>query len=166
MLCERNCCLPVLTEGITATACSFQVFVLLVPEYYNSEQEQNAVNMNGLLPLQTDTHCWLFHEINTQFCTLTRGTALPNNPKGSLWQDTENQRPHRAAAAIRKEQSLQELPDVAPVHTHGGHLGAAVLVEFVATRLTPKAIEQELLADVTEGKLQKCLPSLENTASD
>lgn len=67
---------------------------------------------------------------------------------------------------MKKEQSLQELPDVAPVHTHGWHLGAAVLVEFVATRLTPKAIEQELLADVTEGKLQKCLPSLENTASD
>lgn len=72
----------------------------------------------------------------------------------------------RSGAGRKKEQSLQELPDVAPVHTHGWHLGAAVLVEFVAARLTPEAIEEELLADVTEGKLQKRLPSLESTASD
>lgn len=82
---------------------------------------------------------------------MTRATS-PTSPRG--------------AAATKEEQSLQELPDVAPVHTHGWHLGAAVLVEFVAARLTPEAVEQELLADVTEGKLQKRLPGLGNTASD
>lgn len=50
---------------------------------------------------------------------------------------------------------LQKLADVAPVHTHGGHFGAAMLVKFVATCLTPKAVQKKLLTNVTEGQLQK-----------
>jgi len=41
---------------------------------------------------------------------------------------------------MRKEQSLQELPDIAPVDAHGWNFSAAVLVEFITTRLTPKPI--------------------------
>lgn len=57
-------------------------------------------------------------------------------------------------------ENSQELPDVAPVHAHGRHFGAAVLMEFVATRLAAKAIQEELLANVTEGQLQECFPNL------
>lgn len=49
----------------------------------------------------------------------------------------------------------QELPDVAPVHTHRGHFGAAVLVKLVAARLTSEAVQKKLLAYVTKGQLQK-----------
>lgn len=47
----------------------------------------------------------------------------------------------------------KELPDIAPVDTHGWDFSAAVFMEFIATCLTPKPIQQELLADVTESKL-------------
>lgn len=67
---------------------------------------------------------------------------------------------------MKKEQFLQELPDIAPVDTHGWDSSAAVLMEFVTTCLTPKAIQEELLADVAESELQKCLSSLENTLND
>lgn len=60
----------------------------------------------------------------------------------------------------------QELPDVAPVDTHGGDFGAAVLVEFVATRLASEAMQEKLLAYVTEGQFQKRLPYLWRKQSD
>lgn len=41
---------------------------------------------------------------------------------------------------MKKEQSLQELPDIAPVDTHGWDFSAAVFMEFVAACLTPKPI--------------------------
>lgn len=34
----------------------------------------------------------------------------------------------------------QELSNVAPVHTHCGHFGAAVLMKFVAAGLTSEAV--------------------------
>lgn len=53
----------------------------------------------------------------------------------------------------------QELTDVVPVNTHGGHFGTAVLMELIATSLASEAIQQELLTDVTESQLQKCFPN-------
>lgn len=151
---------PAQTEGTGATAWSFQVFVCL---------SQN-IQIQSKNKLQLTCTAFPWEQTLIAGCCMSsmhNSQGLPSpQPPGSLWSDTQIQVPARLAAAIRKEQSLQELPDVAPVHTHGWHLGAAVLVEFVAARLTAEAVEQELLADVTEGKLQKCLPSLENTASD
>lgn len=60
----------------------------------------------------------------------------------------------------RRFPPLQELSDVAPVHTHGGHFGAAVLVELVAARLATKTIQKELLANVAERQFQVRLPDL------
>lgn len=57
----------------------------------------------------------------------------------------------------------QELPDIAPVHTHRGHFGAAVLVEFVATRLATEAVQKKLLANVAERQFQVCFPNLRKT---
>lgn len=45
---------------------------------------------------------------------------------------------------------LQELSDIAPVHTHRGHFGATMLVEFVAARLAAETIQKKFLANVTE----------------
>lgn len=56
----------------------------------------------------------------------------------------------------------QKLPDVAPVHTHDGNFGAAVLVEFISACLTAEAIQEELLAHVAVGQLQKRLPHLKH----
>lgn len=46
------------------------------------------------------------------------------------------------------------------VHTHRGDLAAAVLVKLVATRLTPEAVEQKLVAEVTVGQLEERFPYL------
>lgn len=46
---------------------------------------------------------------------------------------------------------LQELSDIAPIHAHRGHFGAAVLVELVATRLATESIQKKLLTYITEG---------------
>lgn len=54
----------------------------------------------------------------------------------------------------------QELSDVAPVHAHGGHFGAAVLVELVAARLATESVQEKLLAYVAEGELQVGFPNL------
>lgn len=45
---------------------------------------------------------------------------------------------------------LQELSNIAPVHTHSGHFGAAMLMEFVATSLATESIQQKFLANITE----------------
>lgn len=45
---------------------------------------------------------------------------------------------------------LQELSYVAPVHTHSGHFGATMLMEFVAACLATEAIQKKLLANITE----------------
>lgn len=45
---------------------------------------------------------------------------------------------------------LQELPDIDPVHTHCGHFGATMLMEFVATCLATETIQKELLANIAE----------------
>jgi len=34
----------------------------------------------------------------------------------------------------------QQLSDVAPVHTHGGHFGAAMLMKLVSARLTSETM--------------------------
>lgn len=51
---------------------------------------------------------------------------------------------------ISSLENLQELPDIAPVHTHRGHFGAAVFMEFVATCLATETIQKKLLANITE----------------
>lgn len=56
---------------------------------------------------------------------------------------------------------LQELPDIAPVHTHRRNFGATMLMEFVATRLATETVQEKLLANVAEGQLQKSFPNLE-----
>ena len=63
-------------------------------------------------------------------------------------------------AFISNWRHLQELSDIAPVHTHRGHFGATMLVEFVTTRLATETIQKKLLANITEGKFQICFPDL------
>lgn len=46
------------------------------------------------------------------------------------------------------------------VQTHRRDLAAAVLVEFVATRLTPEAVKEELVAEITVGQFEEGLPYL------
>lgn len=46
------------------------------------------------------------------------------------------------------------------VDTHEGNLGAAALVELVATGLTAETLEQQLSAEVTEGQCEEGLPHL------
>lgn len=58
------------------------------------------------------------------------------------------------------DEHSQELPDVAPVHTHRGHSGAAVLVKLVSARLTSEAVQKKLLTYVTKGQLQVRFPYL------
>lgn len=69
---------------------------------------------------------------------------------GTPWCRRLNEPVPSAFGHARLNRHLQELPDVAPVHAHGGHLGAAVLVELVATRLATKSIQKKLLAYITE----------------
>lgn len=40
----------------------------------------------------------------------------------------------------KKNNALQELSDITPVHTHSGYFGATMLVKLVATSLTSKSI--------------------------
>lgn len=63
---------------------------------------------------------------------------------------------------MRAWRHSQKLPDVTPVHTHGGNLGAAVLVEFIPTRLAAEAVQKELLAHVAVRQLQKRFPHLKH----
>lgn len=65
----------------------------------------------------------------------------------------------------RKDDALQELSDITPVDTHSRYFGATVLMKFVATSLTSKSIEEELLTNVTEGKLQERLSGLQQNTS-
>lgn len=48
------------------------------------------------------------------------------------------------------------------VHTHRGNLAAAVLVKFVATGLTPEAVKEKLVAEITVSQLEECFPYLHN----
>lgn len=58
---------------------------------------------------------------------------------------------------------LQQLSNVAPVHTHRGHFGATMFMEFVATRLAAESVQKELLANIAERELQIRLANLKVT---
>lgn len=67
-------------------------------------------------------------------------------------------------AFISAWRHLQELSDIAPVHTHRGHFGAAMLMEFVAACLATETIQKKLLANITECQLQICFPNLKKNS--
>lgn len=48
------------------------------------------------------------------------------------------------------------------VHTHRGNFAAAVLVKFVATRLTPEAVKEKLVAEITVSQFEEGFPYLHN----
>lgn len=62
--------------------------------------------------------------------------------------------------SLSSGEHLQELSDIAPVHTHGGHFGAAMLVELVAARLATETVQEKLLANIAERQFQIRLPDL------
>lgn len=57
---------------------------------------------------------------------------------------------------------LLDLPltDCVHVHTYCGDLATAVLVKFVATRLTSEAIKKKLVTEITVGQLKEGFPYL------
>lgn len=53
-----------------------------------------------------------------------------------------------------------DLLQLVVVDTHEGDLGAAALVELVATGLTAETLEEQLSAEITEGQSEEGLPHL------
>lgn len=55
-----------------------------------------------------------------------------------------------------------DLPlDCIHVHTHCGHFATAVLMKFVAARLTSEAIKEKLVTEITVGQLEEGFPYLQ-----
>lgn len=57
---------------------------------------------------------------------------------------------------------LLDLPltDCIHIHTYCGDLATAVLMKFVATRLTSEAIKKKLVTEITVGQLKEGFPYL------
>lgn len=84
-------------------------------------------------------------------------TVATINIQGMLKTNKQTQRSMKSNTNI-----LPDLPltDCIHIHTYCGDLATAVLMKFVATRLTSEAIKKKLVTEITVGQLKEGFPYL------
>lgn len=95
-----------------------------------------------------------------------RFQALPSVHSASRCFSSKSTWSHPSRSFLAIQTSNSPFTDCVHVHTHRGNLAAAVLVKFVAARLTPEAVEEKLVAEITVGQFEERFPYLRRPRGD